>query len=353
MPAWVPDLPAAPGVYVFTDAHGQPLYVGKSVNLRRRVRGYFYSGGPTSERMAEMLRIARGVESHPAGSDLEARLVEAEWILDRRPPYNKALKRRATGWYVQFQVTDPFPRLSTVRRPRGPSHHFSGPYWGRRAPDRIRHLVEKLAQLRTCTEVVAPQRSRIPCMQYDMKLCSAPCAARVDFDGYHRQVALAQRLMRDTAFVRDMRSTFEGARDACARRMEYERATEAQLRVSWLAELEELHYALDPRDEPRSWLIVLPGTDGCRTLQPVARGRVLRRSRVPWTDGAWQPAVEDACYAVRVAELRGPSALTPREAVPSQMVGRWLEEGCPDGWAIDLDEVSDVEAVAQLRWLAA
>ena len=99
---------------------------------------------------------------------------------------------------------------------------------------------------------------------------------------------------------------------------------------------------------------MLPGVDGCRTLQPVARGRVLRRRHVPWTDGYWQAAVEDACYAVRVAELRAPSALTPREAVPSQMVARWLEEGCPDGWAIDLDAAEDdAEAVAQLRWLAA
>ena len=60
VPDWIPpDLPAAPGVYQFQDAVGTPIYVGKSVNLRRRVRGYFYGGGPKDERMALMVRLAR------------------------------------------------------------------------------------------------------------------------------------------------------------------------------------------------------------------------------------------------------------------------------------------------------
>ena len=75
VPDWIPsDLPAAPGVYQFQDAVGTPIYVGKSVNVRRRVRGYFYAGGPKDERMALMVRLARGIEVHPAGTDLEAKL---------------------------------------------------------------------------------------------------------------------------------------------------------------------------------------------------------------------------------------------------------------------------------------
>ncbi|MEJ2548791.1 MAG: nucleotide excision repair endonuclease, partial [Gemmatimonadota bacterium] len=86
VPAWVPaNLPPAPGVYQFEDELGTPIYVGKSVNLRRRVRGYFYGGGPSDERMAMMVRLARGVRIHRTGTDLEALLEEAERIERHRP----------------------------------------------------------------------------------------------------------------------------------------------------------------------------------------------------------------------------------------------------------------------------
>ena len=95
VPEWIPpDLPAAPGVYQFEDAVGTPIYVGKSVNLRRRVRGYFYGGGPKDERMALMVRLARRIELYRTGTDLEAKLEEADRIERFRPAFNKAL----TGW---------------------------------------------------------------------------------------------------------------------------------------------------------------------------------------------------------------------------------------------------------------
>ena len=352
MPTWVPDLPASPGVYVFVDAHGHPLYVGKSVNLRRRVRGYFYAGGPSNERLAEMLRIARGVEAHPAGSDLEARLTEAEWILDRRPPYNKALKRRDTGWYLELRPDEPFPRLRIVRRPRRMGARYAGPFHGRRLPERIRRLVEKIVRLRSCAEPVRPHPDRSPCMQFDMDLCTAPCAGRVGLNGYRRQARAAERLLAEREFAWRLMDRFAADRDTAAEALAFERAAAVQARLGWLDELDELRFALESGPQPASWLIVLPGRDAAeRTLQPVACGQVLRRRRVAWVEGTWQRAVEDACYAVRVAELRAPVALSPREAVSSALVGRWLEEGREEGHAIDLTRLDAEGAIHRLRRL--
>ena len=130
VPGWVPaDLPAAPGVYEFQADGGTALYVGKSVNLRRRVRGWFYGGGPKDGRLAEMLRLARRVEVQPTGSELEARLVEAERIVAGRPCYNRALKNRARGWYLEIDRADPFPRPRTVRA----RTRRREPRWGRGA----------------------------------------------------------------------------------------------------------------------------------------------------------------------------------------------------------------------------
>ena len=349
VPDWVPeDLPASPGVYAFRDSAGHPLYVGKSVNLRRRVRGYFYGGGPGSARLAEMLRIARDVSAHPTGSDLEARLEEADRIIRLRPPYNKALKRRGAGYYLELRWSEPFPRLRIVRRPRRSGARYVGPFWGRRTPERVKRLIEKLVRLRSCAEPVRPDGDATPCIQHDMGLCTAPCARRVTLDGYRRQAEAAARLLTDGAFAWELYGDIERSRDTASERLDFETAAALQTRLDWLEELERYRFVLEDDGGDRSWLIALPAAeDGMRILQPVALGRVLARRPVIWDD-RWPGAVEDACYAIRVAELRAPAVLSPTESVPSLMVRRWLEEGSPEGIAVDLTRFGVDEAIRRL-----
>lgn len=351
VPSWVPDdLPPSPGVYAFADETGHPLYVGKSVNVRRRVRSYFYGGGPADERIAEMLRIARGVTAQRTGSDLEARLEEAERILDERPPYNRALKRRGRGWYLEVWWKEPFPRLRVVRRPRRAGSRYFGPFWGRRLPERIRRLTEKTFTLRSCTEALRPDPLYTPCIQFDLDLCPAPCARRIGLDEYRARVARAVQTLADREHAAEERARFADARDRASESLAFEEAARQQARIGWLDELEEYRFALGPGRRERSWLIVLPGaSEGTGVLQPVARGRVLPRRTVDWQRAAWESAVEDLCYAIRVAELRARSVLDPRESVPSLMVERWLEDGAPDGIALDLDRLDTAGAVTRLR----
>ncbi len=351
MPDWVPsDLPPAPGVYTFAEQSGQPLYVGKSVNVRRRVRGYFYGGGPQDQRLSEMLSIARQVSVRTTGSDLEARLEEADRILAEKPPYNRAVKNRWRGWYLEVRWNEPFPRLRVVRRPRRVGSRYFGPFWGRRLAERIRRLTEKTFRLRTCTEPVRPDPGTTPCIQHDLHLCTAPCARLTGIDDYRAQMEAAARSLADAGYAAGVRHRCERARDEAAGRMAFEEAAYHQARLSWLDELEELRFALQPDGGSGSWLLVLPGAQSeHQVLQPVAGGRALQRTSVPWRDGVWEPAVEDACYAVRVGELRTPSVLEPRDTVPSLMITRWIAEGAPDGLAIDLSGHGATDVIRRLR----
>jgi len=349
VPEWVPaDLPTSPGVYAFRDASGHPLYVGKSVNLRRRVRGYFYGGGPDNARLAEMLRIACVVTTTPTGSDLEARLEEADRIIQQRPPYNKALKRRGAGYYLELRWSEPFPRLRVVRRPRRTGARYVGPFWGRRTPERVKRLVEKIVKLRSCFEPVRPDSALTPCIQHDLGLCTAPCARRVGLDRYRTQAEAAARLLTDATFSWDLQDRVTQRRDAASAKLDFEGAAVQQARLDWLEELEQYRFVLEDEGGDRSWLIALPGAvDGTRVLQPVARGQVLGRRVISW-DSGWPDAVEDACYAIRVAELRVPTVLSPVQSVPSLMVKRWLEEGSPDGVSIDLTRFDTEETIRHL-----
>ncbi len=348
VPDWVPeDLPKRPGVYQFEDGHGTLLYVGKSVNLRRRVRGYFYGGGPSDERIAHMVRLARRVRVRPTGTDLEARLEEAERIVAGRPRFNRMLKNQPTGWYIEIDWSRPFPRLRVVRSARKAGARYFGPFRGRRLPTEMAELARKVFRLRACKGRLRPDPRGSPCAQLGIGLCAGPCIARSGLNAYRALVREAERALEDPARAREVRERLVSERDLRSAELDFEGAGDAQRRIEWLDELESLRLASEKPWLDRSWLIVLPhAREEMRVLVPVARGRVLDRRDA--TRRAMGEAVRDACYAVRVAELRAEPVFPPEELVPSLIVSRWLAEGAPEGVAVDLDR-SDVErAMARL-----
>jgi len=351
VPDWVPDdLPRAPGVYEFRNARGSPLYVGKSVDVRRRVRSYFYGDGPERSGVREMLGMARRVRVRRAGSDLEARLVEARRILDARPPYNRALKNRAHGWYLEMDWSVPFPRLRVVRRAAKRRAEYFGPFRGKRLPSEIAELTRKIFRLRSCRGRLSPDARSSPCLQHGVKLCTAPCTRVVSLDRYREQARTAARTLREPGFAVAVRERLVAERERLAAAWEFERAADRQRRIEWLDELRSHRAELERPALERSWLIRLPGPERDRhVLVPVARGRVLETVTAPRREDAWRPVVEDVCYQVRLAELRLEPVFPPEELVPSLIVTRWLEGGARGGVALDLEGLEPAQVIDRLR----
>ncbi len=349
VPDWVPDdLPAAPGVYRFVGAGGTLLYVGKSVNLKRRVRSHFYGGGPDDERRARMLSLAREVRIERTGTDLEAKLVEARRIVEDRPRFNRALKNRSRGWYLEVDWGTPFPRLRVTRTAKRSRARYFGPFRGRKLPREIAELVRKVFMLRSCTGRIRPDGNGSPCLQRGLGLCTAPCVGDAGVDAYRSQVRKAVRALEDPAYVEDVRRRLCEDRDRLAEAWRFEEAAGRQRRIEWLDELEERRRHLERPWLDRSRLLVLPAADdGRRVLVPVALGRVLERREAPARGPGWRSAVEDACYAVRVAELRSGTAFPPEEMAPAMIVTRWLEDGAPGGRALGLDRETGPQQVIE------
>ena len=355
VPTWIPaDLPARPGVYQFEDALGTPIYVGTSVNLKRRVRGYFYGGGPADERMAMMVRLARAVTIRRTGTDLEALLEEAERIERHRPAFNRALKNRSRGWYIEIDWGDPFPRLRIVKSRRKPRAQYLGPFRGRRIPSEAARLAEKVFRLRSCSGQIRPDTSVSPCLQHGIDLCTAPCVGLVGLDSYREQVRAAVRILRDREAAGNAILRCQSLRDRALAAGSVQDATGWEQRLMWLYEIEDYRTVLERPQVERSWLIVLPGAaPGTGILLPMARGRVLRRQPVQWDGGSWQEGVERVCYEVRIEELRAESVFAPAELTPSLIVTAWLERRDSDeGHVFDLDRLDSTAIVEALRQAA-
>ena len=339
-----PDLPPSPGVYRFLGATGEPLYIGKSVNLRRRVRGYFYGGGP-SGRLADMAVLARGVSFRRTGSDLEARVLEARAILRHRPRFNRAIKNRWHGWYLEIDEGVPFPRPRVVRAARRPYARYFGPYAGRFVPLEISRLIEDLFGLRNCAGPIRPNASGPACLRHEIGTCPAPCIAAEGLNDYRARVREAIGVLTDRDRARRLRTRLTDS----ARAKDGEpvgREPPARRRLEWLDELETYRSSLEAPSRRRSLLAILPHHDPeRRVVLPVAAGCVLPIKVASLRPGKWGEAVADACYAVRVRELRMDSSLEPDEMVISLIVRRWLESGAPDGAVYDLGEMTDREIV--------
>src|SRR5262245_29242431 len=122
------ELPERPGVYLFRNARGAVLYVGKALNLRRRIASYFHHRRPQPPKLRRMTGRARAVTIHETGSELEALLLESRLIKQEMPPFNRLLTAYVALPFVKLTVGDPFPRLVLTRQLTPDGSQYLGPF---------------------------------------------------------------------------------------------------------------------------------------------------------------------------------------------------------------------------------
>ena len=194
-------IPTEPGVYLFKDARGAVIYVGKAKNLRTRVRQYFREGGDERFFVAAgfLGRAVADVETIVVSSSKEALLLENHLIKKHQPRFN--VKLRDDKQYLVLRLVDPrpadgaapaprrdlFPRVEVVRNIRDDGASYFGPYHSATSARETLRTLNRHFQLRTCTDHVLETRGR-PCLQYQIKRCSGPCAVEVTAAAYAEQV---------------------------------------------------------------------------------------------------------------------------------------------------------------------
>ena len=223
-------LPSRPGVYVFRDHAGEPLYVGTSKNIRSRVKSYF-TRGEQRRAIRDMLVIAESVDAYPTPTELEANVLELRLIDRHRPRYNRRSSRpERTPW---VRVTDePYPRLSVVRALSGEALHI-GPMAGVVDARAAIEALQSALSLRTCTQrlPLVPRPGARGCVLGEIGRCAAPCV-KGESSGYGEVAeALRSALADDPSPVVDALAA-QIAEHAAA--LEYERAAALRDGVSAL-----------------------------------------------------------------------------------------------------------------------
>src|SRR5687768_709492 len=170
-------LPEQPGVYVWSNAAGDVLYVGKARSLRDRVRSYLGAHGLSPRHDALLDEIGR-LEVIVTDSVMEALALENNLIKQRMPRYNILLRDDKNYPYLQLTTSEAYPRILVARSVEKTGDFYAGPFLPAKIARRTMTLSHRLFGIRSCNEVITGRRGR-PCLEYDIKRCIAPCVADI------------------------------------------------------------------------------------------------------------------------------------------------------------------------------
>src|SRR3982074_3591455 len=208
-------LPETPGVYLFKDAGGTVLYVGKARNLRSRVRSYFLESRWADAKPGSLAREIADLETILVGNEREALALEHNLIKQYRPKFNVVLRDDKTYPYIKFTAAEKYPRVYFTRRIKKDGSLYFGPYFPSSLARRILHFVHKRFMVPSCTVDLSRSHPR-PCLQYYIKRCLGPCVTGLTTDDRYAEA------------VRDVRLFVEGRRPDLIKSLEERMAAAAE-----------------------------------------------------------------------------------------------------------------------------
>ncbi|MBU2677754.1 MAG: excinuclease ABC subunit UvrC [Gammaproteobacteria bacterium] len=223
-----------PGVYLMLDARHKVIYVGKARDLKKRVSSYFNRTHAAPKTAAMMEHVAR-VEVTVANTEAEALILEYSLIKRHKPRYNVLLRDDKSYPYIYASTNAKFPRLKFHRGPRRGKGRYFGPYPSTRAVRKTLNELEKLFLIRNCSDSFFSNRTR-PCLQYQIKRCTAPCVDLISEEQYRKDIdAAVQFLEGKNKTVVD---TFVRRMEKAAAAKDYEHAARYRDQIARLKEIE-------------------------------------------------------------------------------------------------------------------
>jgi excinuclease ABC subunit C len=228
--SFLKSLTKRPGIYQMFDAEGQILYVGKAKNLKNRVTSYFRKTGLTAKTMALVKRIDK-IDVTVTETETEALILEHNLIKQYHPPYNILMRDDKSYPYIFLSDRDQWPRLAFHRGPKKAKGTYFGPFPSVHAVRDSMGFLQKTFKVRQCEDVFFKNRSR-PCLQYQIKRCTAPCVNLVSEEDYAADVELTRLYLDGKAdkLLKQLEVDMESASE----QLQFEKAAEHRDQISAL-----------------------------------------------------------------------------------------------------------------------
>ena len=327
--AKLPHLPESPGVYLWKDADGVVLYVGKAKRLRSRVRSYLATDQLESVKTFALMRQAADLDTIVVPTEAHALILEANLIKEYRPRFNIALRDDKSYPYIKVTVQEPFPRVFVTRRLIDDGAKYFGPYTDVGQMRRALNVVKRIFTVRSCNYDMPREMPERACLDYHIGRCKAPCILAQSQDDYRAMIDEVLLFLdgRADEVIRRVRDRMETA----AVNLDFERAAELRDALRHLERMEEPTIVLEVEGGDRDVVgYARDGDDACVAILRIRRGKLLARDHrfVENIEGENDAAVLSAYLArtyvssnERAAELLVPFDFEDREAMEASLTG--------------------------------
>ncbi|WP_421907693.1 excinuclease ABC subunit UvrC [Mameliella sp.] len=288
---YLKTLDSSPGVYRMLDEQSRVLYVGKARNLKARVSSYARPTGH-SRRIARMISETTSMMFLTTRTETEALLLEQNLIKQLKPKFNVLLRDDKS--FPNILVTDhPFPMIKKHRGAKKEKGAYYGPFASAGAVNRVLNQLQKAFLLRNCTDSMFETRTR-PCLQYQIKRCTAPCVGKISEEDYGRSVKDAQRYLsgKSTEVQERLKSQMAEASEA----MEFERAAALRDRIRALTQVQTAQ-GINPQTTAEADVIALYLENGQACVQVF-----FIRANQNWGNRDFYPRVGEDVGAAEVME---------------------------------------------------
>ncbi len=274
--AFLQHLTTRPGVYRMLDAKMQLLYVGKAKNLKKRVASYFTRA--VNGRIQRMVAQIASIEITMTNTEAEALILENNLIKSLKPRYNILLRDDKSYPFIYLSA-QPFPRLAFHRGAKSMKGHYFGPYPSSGAVRETLNLLQRVFPVRQCEDSFFRNRNR-PCLQHQIKRCTAPCVGLISADDYARDVEHTVRFLQGKAseLIADMTAQM----DQAAATLDYEQAAMLRDRLISLRKIQERQYVSGEKGDVDIIALAADAGKVCIQLFIIRDGRNLgNRSYFP------------------------------------------------------------------------
>ena len=274
------SVPTRPGCYLFKNAEGEVIYVGKAASLRSRVRSYFNSPGGQTAKVRALVANAVDFDTIVTDSELEALILENNLIKENRPKYNIQLRDDKQYPYICITMQEPYPRVIKVRRTRKDGGAYFGPYADGKALNETLALLKKLFPYRSCDLTIPDEAAKPepvldrPCLEFYIKRCIAPCVrhtARAEYLDVIHQVLLFLQGKHDE-ILHALRADMAEA----AEEMNFERAAQIRDQIASVERVAERQKITSTRGTDGDVVALAQDeSEGCVEIFHVRDGKVV------------------------------------------------------------------------------